>query len=235
MQGEGGVRPLTPAFAAAINEACAQTGALLIADEVQSGLGRTGYPFYFAALGLQAASGVGRQGARRRRAGRRGARQRGGRRHDLVRRSRQHLRRQPARVPRGARASSTSWSAAGCSRTSAASARTSSSGCARSRAKHPIVKEVRGAGLMWGLELTRDAAPVVPAGARARRRRQPHGGDGRAAAAAAHHHRSRDRRGARSARCGARRRGSWRMKQPTRGRITLRTGERVGRAASSTR
>ena len=30
-------------------------------------------------------------------------------------------------------------------------------------AKHAIVKEVRGAGLMWGLELTRDAAPVVPA------------------------------------------------------------------------
>ncbi|MBI3491513.1 MAG: aminotransferase class III-fold pyridoxal phosphate-dependent enzyme, partial [Acidobacteria bacterium] len=41
VQGEGGVRPLTPAFAAAIAEACAKTGALLIADEVQSGLGRT--------------------------------------------------------------------------------------------------------------------------------------------------------------------------------------------------
>ena len=40
---------------------------------------------------------------------------------DLVRRPRQHLRRQPARVPRGARASSTSSSAAACSRTSAAS------------------------------------------------------------------------------------------------------------------
>ena len=53
VQGEGGVRPLTPAFAAAINEACARTGALFIADEVQSGLGRTGYPFYFAALGLK--------------------------------------------------------------------------------------------------------------------------------------------------------------------------------------
>ena len=53
MQGEGGIRPLTPAFAAAINEACAKTGALFIADEVQSGLGRTGYPFYFAALGLK--------------------------------------------------------------------------------------------------------------------------------------------------------------------------------------
>ena len=30
-------------------------------------------------------------------------------------------------------------------------------------AKHPIVKEVRGKGLMWGLELSRDAGPVVPA------------------------------------------------------------------------
>ena len=30
-------------------------------------------------------------------------------------------------------------------------------------ARHSIVKEVRGGGLMWGLELTRDAAPVVPA------------------------------------------------------------------------
>src|SRR6185503_9831742 len=30
-------------------------------------------------------------------------------------------------------------------------------------AKHPFVKAVRGAGLMWGLDLNRDAAPVVPA------------------------------------------------------------------------
>jgi acetylornithine/succinyldiaminopimelate/putrescine aminotransferase len=29
--------------------------------------------------------------------------------------------------------------------------------------KHGFVKEVRGAGLMWGLDLNRDAAPVVPA------------------------------------------------------------------------
>jgi predicted acetylornithine/succinylornithine family transaminase len=53
VQGEGGVRPMTPAFAAAINEACAKTGALFIADEVQSGLGRTGAPFHFATLGLK--------------------------------------------------------------------------------------------------------------------------------------------------------------------------------------
>ncbi|MGE3178790.1 MAG: aspartate aminotransferase family protein [Vicinamibacterales bacterium] len=53
IQGEGGVRPLTPAFAAAVNEASRRTGALIIADEVQSGTGRTGHPFYSAAIGLQ--------------------------------------------------------------------------------------------------------------------------------------------------------------------------------------
>lgn len=52
IQGEGGVRPLPQAFAAAVEDACAATGALLIADEVQCGLGRTGAPFYFPALGL---------------------------------------------------------------------------------------------------------------------------------------------------------------------------------------
>src|SRR5262249_18137469 len=53
IQGEGGVRPLTPRMASAIAEACAATGALLIADEIQCGLGRTGRPFHSATLGLQ--------------------------------------------------------------------------------------------------------------------------------------------------------------------------------------
>jgi acetylornithine/N-succinyldiaminopimelate aminotransferase len=52
IQGEGGVRPISAAFAAAIEAACTRTGALLIADEVQCGLGRTGAPFYFQTLGL---------------------------------------------------------------------------------------------------------------------------------------------------------------------------------------
>ena len=52
IQGEGGVRPLPPAFAAAIERACERSGCLLIADEVQCGLGRTGDAFYFPALGL---------------------------------------------------------------------------------------------------------------------------------------------------------------------------------------
>ena len=53
IQGEGGVRPLSQASASAISESCRRTGALLIADEVQCGLGRTGRPFYSGALGLQ--------------------------------------------------------------------------------------------------------------------------------------------------------------------------------------
>jgi acetylornithine/succinyldiaminopimelate/putrescine aminotransferase len=53
IQGEGGVRPLTPAFAQAINEASSRTGALVIADEVQSGCGRTGVAFYSQVIGLK--------------------------------------------------------------------------------------------------------------------------------------------------------------------------------------
>src|SRR5262249_6046143 len=48
LQGEGGVRPISKAMADAITAACRRTGALLIADEVQCGCGRTGRPFYSA-------------------------------------------------------------------------------------------------------------------------------------------------------------------------------------------
>ena len=53
IQGEGGVRPLSQEFADAVSDACRRTGALLIADEVQCGLGRTGHPFYFQKLGMK--------------------------------------------------------------------------------------------------------------------------------------------------------------------------------------
>ncbi len=51
IRGEGGVRPLPRAFSDAIADVCRRTGTLLIADEVQTGLGRTGHPFHFRALG----------------------------------------------------------------------------------------------------------------------------------------------------------------------------------------
>ena len=53
IQGEGGVRPIPQRAADAIADGCRRTGALLIADEVQCGLGRTGRAFYSQALGLQ--------------------------------------------------------------------------------------------------------------------------------------------------------------------------------------
>jgi acetylornithine/N-succinyldiaminopimelate aminotransferase len=52
IQGEGGVRPIPQTAADAIVAACRRTGALLIADEVQCGLGRTGKPFHSPALAL---------------------------------------------------------------------------------------------------------------------------------------------------------------------------------------
>jgi acetylornithine/succinyldiaminopimelate/putrescine aminotransferase len=52
IQGEGGIRTLSPEFAAAIERTCDRSGALLIADEIQCGLGRTGDPFHFPVLGL---------------------------------------------------------------------------------------------------------------------------------------------------------------------------------------
>jgi acetylornithine aminotransferase/acetylornithine/N-succinyldiaminopimelate aminotransferase len=162
IQGEGGVRPLSPAFAAAINEACAATGALLIADEVQSGLGRTGQPFYSGVLGLKphlmslgkalgggvpiGAALIGDEVA--------------------------------ATISFGDHGSTYGGNLLACRAGLCFLEELMDGGVLqnvravgpffeqRLRAlatKHSIVKEVRGTGLIWGLELTRDATPVVPA------------------------------------------------------------------------
>jgi acetylornithine/N-succinyldiaminopimelate aminotransferase len=161
IQGEGGVRPLTPAFASAIRDVCRQTGALLIADEVQSGLGRTGHPFYFSALGLEphlvsvgkalgsgvpvGAALISEEVASTISFGDHGSTYGG---NLLACRAAlcfldelaggliDHVRRVGAHFERRLRTLA---------------------------AVHPMVKEVRGAGLMWGLDLDRDATPVVPA------------------------------------------------------------------------
>ncbi len=53
IRGEGGVRHLPAAFSDELQDVCRRTGTLLIADEVQSGLGRTGHGFHSQALGWQ--------------------------------------------------------------------------------------------------------------------------------------------------------------------------------------
>lgn len=161
IQGEGGVRPLPPQIVAAINTACARTGALYIADEVQSGLGRTGHMFAFEALGLcpdlisvgKALGGgvpigavlVSSRVAASISAGDHGTTYGGNPLacraalavmdtldHGLL----DHVRRVGPVFAEGLRALAQ---------------------------KHPMVVEVRGAGLMQGLVLDRDATPVVPA------------------------------------------------------------------------
>jgi len=162
VQGEGGIRPLTPAFAAAINEACAKTGALFIADEVQSGLGRTGYPFYFAALGLKphlvavgkalgggvpvGAALVSQQVADTISYGDHGSTYGG----NLL-------------ACRAALCVLDELVGGGLLAHVGRAGRHFEQRLRAIASRNPIVKEVRGAGLMWGLDLTRDAGPVVPA------------------------------------------------------------------------
>lgn len=52
VQGEGGVLPLTPAYVRAVRDLCARNDWLLIIDEVQTGMGRTGKLFCFQHYGI---------------------------------------------------------------------------------------------------------------------------------------------------------------------------------------
>jgi len=162
IQGEGGIRPLTPAFAHAIAEACAKTGALLIADEVQSGLGRTGYPFYFAALGLKphlvsvgkalgggvpvGAALVSQEVADTIKYGDHGSTYGG----NLL-------------ACRAALCVLDEMVGGGLLAHVGKVGRHMEQQLKAIAARHAIVKDVRGRGLMWGLDLTRDAGPIVPA------------------------------------------------------------------------
>ncbi len=52
VQGEGGIHPATPEFLQALRDLCDQHGALLIFDEIQCGLGRTGTLWAYEAAGV---------------------------------------------------------------------------------------------------------------------------------------------------------------------------------------
>jgi acetylornithine/N-succinyldiaminopimelate aminotransferase len=53
IQGEGGVRPAPEGFLQALRTLCNKLGALLLVDEVQTGLGRTGRMFAFQHAGIR--------------------------------------------------------------------------------------------------------------------------------------------------------------------------------------
>src|SRR6185437_1807318 len=52
IEGEGGVIPAPPGYLRAVRELCDDRGILLIADEIQTGLGRTGRWFAFQEEGV---------------------------------------------------------------------------------------------------------------------------------------------------------------------------------------
>jgi acetylornithine aminotransferase/acetylornithine/N-succinyldiaminopimelate aminotransferase len=52
IQGEGGIHPVSQEFFAAARELCDSTGALLLADEIQCGFGRTGKWFGYQHFGI---------------------------------------------------------------------------------------------------------------------------------------------------------------------------------------
>jgi acetylornithine aminotransferase/acetylornithine/N-succinyldiaminopimelate aminotransferase len=53
IQGEGGIHPVSGEFLAAARELCDSTGALLLLDEIQSGMGRTGKWCAYQHYGIQ--------------------------------------------------------------------------------------------------------------------------------------------------------------------------------------
>ena len=53
VQGEGGVRPAPPGYLQGVRRLCDERGALLMVDEVQTGLGRTGAWFGFQHAGVE--------------------------------------------------------------------------------------------------------------------------------------------------------------------------------------
>ena len=99
IQGEGGINIPPAGYLAGLRELCDERGVLLILDEVQTGLGRTGEWFAYQHSGDRARRPDLRQGAGRRRRGRGDDGQGRGRRDAQAGDARQHLRRQPDRLP----------------------------------------------------------------------------------------------------------------------------------------
>ena len=173
VQGEGGVRPLPTETLEEARALADEHDAMLVFDEVQTGVGRTGEFFAWQAHGVEARRGHAREGARERPPDRRAPRLRRARRPAS---SPATTPRRSAATPSRARrpAPSSRRSTTTCSRTSGRSA----SASRRSSA------ETRGAGLLLAVELGRPAGPGRARRARAQPARRHRRRDGPPAHAA---------------------------------------------------
>ena len=155
VQGEGGVHPLAPEVLAQARALADEHGALLILDEVQTGVGRSGAFFAWQTYGVKPDAVTLAKGLANGLPI--GALPRLRRRSDRVRarRPRLDLRRQPGHLRRGVRRRRDDRRRR-CSSTCGRSRRSSQRRSLRSAS-------VRGLGLLLAVELDRPAAPVVEA------------------------------------------------------------------------
>jgi acetylornithine/N-succinyldiaminopimelate aminotransferase len=162
IQGEGGIRPLGNAMGAAIMDAARATGALVIADEVQCGLGRTGRAFYSPVIGVEPdLMAIGKSlGA------------------GVPIAAALFSERVAAAAALGDHGSTYGGNLLACRAALVFLDELESGGLmthvARAgehlsvllnhlQSRHPMIQDVRGEGLMWGLDLDRPAAPIVDA------------------------------------------------------------------------
>ena len=97
VQGEGGIHPADPEFLKGVRKLCDERGALLILDEIQCGMGRTGTMFAYEQYGVKPDG----EGARMRRSRGGICRERRGCGGAGARRPRFHVRRKSVRVQSG--------------------------------------------------------------------------------------------------------------------------------------
>ena len=160
IQGEGGYFPAPAAFLQGLRDLCDEHGILLVADEIQSGMGRTGRWWAIEHAGRRARHRHHRQGHRLRHADRRLHRARLG--LDVAAgRARLDVRRQsrsapPRRWPRSTSSRPRAWP------TPRPWARACAPGSSAWPPDRAEVRDIRGAGLMLGVEFdSHEAAEAV--------------------------------------------------------------------------
>jgi predicted acetylornithine/succinylornithine family transaminase len=162
IQGEGGINPANPGYLRAVRQLCTERGLLLIVDEIQTGMGRTGKLFAYEHFGIEPdmivlAKGLG-----------------GG----VPIGALLATERVAAAFVPGDHGSTFGGNPLACAAAFAVVSTIETDGLVAHAAevgrylverlqslahKHPIITEVRGLGLMQAVELNTDAAPIVDA------------------------------------------------------------------------
>ena len=161
IQGEGGVVVPRADYLKRVRDWCDRNKLLLILDEVQTGMGRTGRFFALRARRHQARHRDAGEGARRRASDRRDDCAGRNRVELHARQPRQHLRRKSGRVRGGSRGDRRARAGRRAGERDRASARYMLERLAKFARTCDRIVEVRGLGMIMGVVLKHDARPIV--------------------------------------------------------------------------